>query len=216
MPENHPTILVIDPHPVVRRGLVAALQDTFHHVDLAVCATFAEAGRFLDRSSVDLVIAEFRIDGETILDLIGRLSAAGAATRCLVFSAFDESRSGVTAIRGGASGFVPKSAPLADLTAAVRSLLAGRPWLSDPLAHALASPHNGTSPPIRHLTRREQEIFTRLGHGHPVSRIATDLGLSVKTIEAHREHIKSKLGLQTAAQVTIAASRWIDESAVRI
>jgi DNA-binding NarL/FixJ family response regulator len=215
MPDFSPSVLLIDPHPVVLRGLVTTLKDVPHHADVAACSSFADARRFLGLRQVGLVISEFRIDGETIIDLLKTLTTNGTGTRCLVFSAFDESRFGATAIRGGASGFLPKSAPLSDLTAAIQSILAGRPWISDRLARALTSPVNPGSP-TKQLTPREREIFTRLGNGDAVSRIATELGLSVKTIEAHREHIKTKLGLQTATQVTIAASRWIDDPAAQI
>jgi DNA-binding NarL/FixJ family response regulator len=72
------------------------------------------------------------------------------------------------------------------------------------------------SSPHSQLTRREHEIFTHLGLGHTASQIATRLGLSVKTIEAHREPIKNKLGRHNAAQVTASASRWIQDFSIQV
>ena len=67
----------------------------------------------------------------------------------------------------------------------------------------------GTSSKL--LTARELQIFTLLGQCHSVSSIAGNLGLSVKTVEAHREHIKNKLGYHNAAEVIAAAVRWLDD-----
>jgi DNA-binding NarL/FixJ family response regulator len=69
---------------------------------------------------------------------------------------------------------------------------------------------------LAQLTSREIQVFSLIGQGHTVSQIAPKLGVSVKTVEAHREHIKNKLGHQSSSQVAAAAVRWLDETSVAI
>ena len=86
------------------------------------------------------------------------------------------------------------------------------------IAQALADgrlPHDIT-PPVTSLSPRELEIFTHIGGGLTVSQIAASLGLSIKTVEAHRENIKNKLAHQNSSQVIAAAVRWIDTSSISI
>lgn len=211
-------ILFIDPHPVMRRGLAAVFDEAFGSPATTGCASFPEALDFLARRPVDLVITDFRIDGDTALSFLECLALHAQPARCLIFSTLDEVRIGVPCIRAGASGFLPKSAPTDTLIDAVRSILAGRPYLSESLARALANRHGHSSPacPTARLTARELQIFSLFGESLGVSQIANRLGLSVKTIEAHREHIKHKLHLQNSAQVAAAAVRWIDDTFVSI
>ena len=201
-------VLIIDPLPVVRQGILSAVNQEWPDAEVSTATDFDAALELLGRSPAHVVITEFRIGETTVIDFLGAVPNHGSAPRCLVFSALDEIHTGIPSIRAGASGFLGKSAPLSELVAAVRSVLAGRPFLSARLAQALANGSKSTPSPIDQLTRRESEVFTHLGHGLTVSQIASRLGLSVKTIEAHREHIKTKLGLQSASQVTAAASRW--------
>jgi DNA-binding NarL/FixJ family response regulator len=101
---------------------------------------------------------------------------------------------------------------------ATRAILAGRSFISEPLARTLAhgSPPQDNVLSVCTLSPRELEIFTHIGGCLTVSQIAARLGLSVKTVEAHREHIKNKLALQTSTQVAAAAVRWIDTSSISI
>lgn len=214
MNPSPPRFLIIDTCPVVHHGVTSILSREWLDSEVNMAVDFSEALDRLDQCPADLLISEFRIGESTIAAFLETLAEAGPPARCLVFSSCDEIRFGGSAIRGGASGFLAKTAPAEDLIAAVRSLLAGHTWLSERLAHALATATTSEPTPTDSLTRREVQIYTHLGHGHTVSQIAVTLGLSVKTVEAHREHIKSKLGLHNASQVTAAASRWIEDFSI--
>lgn len=179
---------------------------------------FPDAFAAAELHAIDLIITDFRIRGETALSFLEKLGVAKIQTRCLIFSALDEIEVGYPCIRAGASGFVGKSSPVANMVEAARSILTGRPYVSDRLANALMG-KSGTiasTSPGAHLTPRELQIFSLIGEGLSVSMIAKKLGLSVKTIEAHREHIKNKLGYPTAANLAAAAVRWLDDSSVAI
>ena len=215
---QRPRFLLIDSHPVMRRGLAAVLDEAFEDPATTGCGSFSEALDFLAVHVVDLVVTDFRIMGETALSFLANLALHPQSARCLIFSALDEIRFGVPCVRAGAFGFLSKSAPLSSVADAVHSILAGRPYFSETLAKSLANRHGPSSPdcPTARLTARELQFFSLIGESLGVSQIAARLGLSVKTVEAHREHIKHKLHLHTSAQVTAAAVRWIDDTSVSI
>lgn len=214
MKPDPPRLLLIDPHPVVSRGVIDILNQEWPDLESLVALDFEAARGFLNDSRPSLVMSEFRIGESTVMEVLPIIQNTRPATRLLVFSSQDEIRCGIPSIRAGASGFLPKSASHEELVAACQALLGGRPWISEPLAQAMANGFNSHSPPTVRFTARESEIFNHLGQGLTCSEIAARLSLSVKTIETHRENIKTKLGLQTASQVTAAASRWMHDFSI--
>ena len=212
------SILVIDSHPIVRDGIVAVLSAALPEMSLASSGSFPEALEHIASTPIDLFITDFRVREHTALTFLEKLKEERSTTRCVILSALDEIQIGHPCIRAGASGFVKKSSPTSIVVEAVRSILAGRSFISESLARALADgslPHD-TTLSVSSLSPRELEIFTHIGGCLTVSQIATRLGLSVKTVEAHREHIKNKLALQTSSQVAAAAIRWNDTSSISI
>jgi DNA-binding NarL/FixJ family response regulator len=218
MPKNPSRILVIDPHPVVRRGMVAILTPSIDHASITGCGTFSDALQYLQTHPVDLVISDFRIDGDTALSFLRNPIMVKSGIRCLVFSALDEVEIGYPCIRAGACGFLSKSAPPAQIVEAARTVRDGRHYVSERLSKALMNGQGSNSVPSpgTQLTRRELEIFSLIGGSMPVSKIAAKLGLSVKTVEAHRDHIKNKLGHPSAAHLAAAAAKWLDQTSFMI
>jgi len=171
----------------------------------------------VESHAFDLVVSDFRISGETVLTFLDRLRAVPGNMRCLVYSGADEMQVGYPCIRAGASGFVSKSAPVERVVEAAKTVLDGRQYVSQPLSRILMNHRNRHQPASGpQLSHRELEIFSLLGTGMSVSEIAKRLGISVKTVETHRENIKNKLGCTSAAQVMVAAARWLDEASVSI
>lgn len=214
----HPRILVIDPQPVLREGVTSVLSAALRGSDIAGSGDFTDALNRVGSQSFDLVVSDFRIQGDTALSFLPQLGIAAHGTRCLILTALDEIQVGYPCMRAGASGFIRKSSPIDDLVDAARTIMAGRQYLSERLAKALmdsggpdARSHAGSR-----LTPRELQVFSLTGEGLSVSLIAIRLGVSVKTVEAHREHIKNKLGYQNAAQLAAAAVRWLDDTSVAI
>jgi DNA-binding NarL/FixJ family response regulator len=198
--------------------MVSALAPAFEDTKITGSGNFPDALDYVGNHHIDLVVSDFRIDGDTALSFLEKLGSAQSRTRCLIFSALDEIQIGYPCIRAGACGFVGKSSPIAQIVEAARTVLAGRHYVSDRLAKALMNGH-GSQPsasPGTHLTPRELQIFSLIGESIPVSMIAARLGVSVKTVEAHRDHIKNKLGHPTAAHLAAAAVRWLDDTSVAI
>lgn len=218
MDSSPPRILVIDPHPVTRDGIVAVLIQALVGTVIIGAGTFPEAITLLANHLIDLVVTDFRVQGETALPFLKHLATFHPETRCLILSASDELQVGYPCVRAGACGFVAKSSPVATVADAARTVLASRHYCSERLSNALMENHRADCEATAgtHLTSRELQIFSFIGQGMPVSAIAVQLGLSVRTVEAHRDHIKNKLGHQSASQVTAAAVRWLDDNSVNI
>ncbi len=218
MYSSAPRIIIIDPHPITREGVVTVLSTSLAGSKVTGRTNFQETLTFMDHNPVDLVITDFRVQGDTALSLLKTLKSRNPGHRCLILSASDEIQVGYPCIRAGASGFVGKSAPVAQIVNAVCSILDGHPYVSERLARKLMEAHESDSHPSAGsiLTNRELQVFSLIGEGIAVSTIATKLNLSVKTVEAHREHIKTKLGHQNASQLAAAAVRWLDGTSVAI
>lgn len=205
-------IVIIDDHALVREGIVALLAEMMPDVPVTSLDRIPSA-QVLQAVSASLVICDYRVGDDHALSLLQMLSTHPAPPPVLIISMLPENEVGPACILAGAKGFVSKSAPSSDFLIAVRMLLAGNTYLSTQLAHALLNGDDnksgGPPSPSRQLSRRELQIFSALGEGLPVSAVAVRLGISVKTVEAHRENIKNKLSLGSAAEVVITAARWL-------
>ncbi|MEX0727570.1 MAG: response regulator transcription factor, partial [Planctomycetaceae bacterium] len=119
-------------------------------------------------------------------------------------------------LRAGALGYLNKQESNEKLIDAVRTVLAGRRFISADLAQRLVDQALGsadeTKMPIETLSDRELEIFRMIGEGLATGAIAEQLFISTHTIDSHREHIKRKLGLSNAAELSRAAVQWVLEN----
>lgn len=194
--------------------MVAVLSEALETRSITGSSSFADAIDHIRAHPVDLVVTDFRCNGDTALTFLPVLRHASPQTLCLILSAQDEIQIGYPCVRAGASGFVKKSVPVSVIVDAVRMVLAGNHYISAQLSKALMDrrlPEMASSPGTR-LSATELRVFTMFGECMTVSGIAEKLGVSVKTVESHREHIKNKLGLQTASMVTAAAVRWLEDA----
>ena len=209
------TILIVDDHPTLRRGL-AALIDS--EPDLAVCgeaATCPEALAAIPKSRPDLVIVDLALGEGDGLDLVKEMLKRHAEIPALVLSMHDESVYAERSLKAGARGYVTKQQLDSTVLVAIRRLLDGETYMSDTLEARLAVKFvNGrtleTDSPMDALSDRELQVFRLIGQGRSTRQIADTLNLSIKTIESHREHIKNKLGLETTAELAQHATRWVE------
>ena len=210
-------VIVADGHPIVRDGLSRLLND---QGDLEVCAEVQDAGdieRALTRDSADAVIMDLVLGDSNGLDIIRQLRRDHREVAILIFSMHDETIFAARAIRCGANGYVTKLEPTSVVLEALRQVLSGRMWVSqsvsDRLLRSLAtrsgSKAKSTDSPMEVLTDREIEVFGLFGSGLGTKEIATRLGLSAKTVETHRAHLKEKLGFERSSELLVAAARWV-------
>jgi DNA-binding NarL/FixJ family response regulator len=214
--ETRARILIVDDHPVVRNGLRMLIDD---EPDLIVCGEAGDADeaiRVLDAKKPDLVIVDLSLKGSSGLELIKRIKSRTATSKMLVSSMFDESLYAERVLNAGALGYVSKQEAMEKVVEAIRCVLSGRVYLSaamsDRMLHRLARDQKAPErSPVETLSDRELEVFEMIGRGRTTAEIANQLHLSVKTVETHREKVKAKLGLKSAAELYQYAVRWVME-----
>ncbi|HXH28808.1 MAG TPA: response regulator transcription factor [Candidatus Polarisedimenticolia bacterium] len=209
------TILIVDDHPVLRRGLAALIES---EPDLAVCgqaATSEAALEAIRESRPSLVIADLALGEDDGLDLVKAMKACHPEIPVLVLSMHDEKVYAERALRAGARGYVTKQQLDGTVLVAIRRLLDGGTYMSEKLEALLAAKFLGgqtldTSSPLDALSDRELQVFRLIGQGRGTRQIAGLLGLSIKTIESHREHIKNKLFIDTSTELARRATQWVE------
>ncbi len=210
------TILIVDDHPVLRRGLTALIN---FEPDFEVCAEAADYPTALKAIKIhqpDLIIVDLELGGRDGLDLVKDTKNRYPLIPMLVLTMHDESVYAERSLRAGAAGYVTKQQLDETLLVAIRYVLAGEIYMSDQLQTQLAtkclgqSNHMAPHSPQNSLTDRELQVFRLIGEGRTTRQIAENLSLSIKTIESHREHIKCKLTIKNAAQLAQRATLWVE------
>lgn len=207
-------ILIVDDHPLVRSGFAQLIGDC---PDLEVCGEagdMAEALAQIETARPDLAIIDLSLAGGSGLDLIERIKSHDKDILMLVASMHDETLYAERVLAAGARGYINKQEAQDSIIRAIRQVLAGRVYLSQQMTDRLLSGMvdvNDEKRDIDSLSNRELQVFELIGQGVSTSRIAEQLNLSTKTIETHQAHIKKKLGLSSAHQLTQRAIRWVME-----
>jgi DNA-binding NarL/FixJ family response regulator len=150
-------------------------------------------------------------DGVTLIkDLLSEFNHL----RILVISAHNDPLFAERSLKAGALGFITKEEPAHSIFDAIESVMEGRFAMTESLAASilkrrLKSPSPNDNLDVSNLSDRELHVFTLLGKGMTSRKIAVQLKVSIKTIDAHREHIKSKLMLEDSAHLIRHAVLWV-------
>lgn len=212
-------ILIVEDHPIVRQGMKLVLQADPSVMVCGEASGVTEARSTFRETQPDLVVVDLSLEDGSGLELVKELVATRPGTRILVHSAHDETMYAERALRAGAMGFVSKSSPPGTLREAARRVLAGHVYVSERMTDRLLGQNTlrvdatDSPSPLKGLSDRELEVLTLIGRGSTTKEIATHLDLSPKTIESHRENLKSKLALRNATELVQYAVRWaLDEA----
>ncbi len=208
-------VLVVDDHPMTREGLASIIN---RQADLEVCAQAAnpsEAMAALSKTKPDLMITDMTMPGRSGVEFIKDVHAMRPGLPILVLSMHDETLYAERVLKAGARGYLMKDAGPEKALEAIRRVLGGQRHLSPQMSSRLLDNRVGRSPrgsdsPIGKLSDREFEILQLLGSGKSTKDVAAELGLSSKTVDVHRGHIKEKLGLKDAAGLVHYAVRWVE------
>jgi DNA-binding NarL/FixJ family response regulator len=210
-------VLLVDDHPIVRRGLVQLLNQ---EADLTVCAevgTEEEAMKAIPALKPDLAMLDISLNGSSGLELTKNIHLLYPKLPILVLSMHDETLYAERALRAGALGYVMKQEPPDVLLHAIRMVLANKRCVSEKMtARLLAEMMQGEKPEsnlggVERLSDRELEIFEQIGRGLPTREIAAVLHISVKTVETHYARIKLKLDAQSGTELMHRAMHWVHD-----
>jgi DNA-binding NarL/FixJ family response regulator len=208
-------LLVVDDHPILRRGLTALVESEPDLVVQAAVGTRTAALEAIRENQPDLAIVDLALGDDDGLDLVKEIKTRYPKIPSLVLSVHDETVYAERALSAGALGYVTKEQLEKTLLGAIRCTLAGERYMSVVLQRRLAERYVrgrtlDTDSPIRTLSDRELQVFRLIGQGRTTRQIAGTLARSNKTIESHIEHIKNKLGIFSAAELAQRATLWVE------
>ena len=201
-------VVIADDHPLVRRALAEALERVLPGAEIAEVGSLAEATAALDRADTDLLLLDLQMPGMSGLASLTGLRSAYPAVPILVVSASEDPLIMREALEFGASGFLPKSAPVAEIGAAVTAILAGGLWLPEAASAAyLDDSESDLVARIAELTPQQRRVLMLLTDGKPNKQIAFELAVTEATVKAHLSQIFRKLGVRSRTQAVISARR---------
>jgi DNA-binding NarL/FixJ family response regulator len=196
-------VFLVDDHPIVRERLAELIA---LETDLEVCGEAEDAItalKSIQAQRPDIAIVDITLKDTYGIELIKDLKDRCPNLPILVLSMHDESLFGERAIRAGAKGYLNKQEATKKVISAIRTVLAGGMFVSEQMTATILQRMSGGQRvgggvPTDVLTDRELEVFQLLGQGLGVRQIAENLFVSVKTVEAHREHIKQKMSFASS------------------
>jgi two-component system, NarL family, invasion response regulator UvrY len=204
---NSLSVILVDDHQLVRAGLRQTIGAQPDIRIVAECSSGREALNALRSNPCNVLLLDLSLPDMSGLDVLKHVRTHHEGVAVLILSGYPEAQFGLNVLRGGASGFVSKSAGEADLLRAIRQVARGNRYVGPELADLLVNGLNGTGNEPLHsvLSEREFQIFCKLAEGVSVTEIAQKLFLSVKTVSTYRTRILEKMGMKTNADITTYA-----------
>jgi len=201
-------ILIVDDHPVVRDGLRGMFQGDQDFAVVGEAADGAEAVRLAGELDPDVILMDLHMPGVDGATAIQQLGDAGSRAQVLVLTTYDTDADVVPALEAGATGYLLKDAPRAELIRAVRAAQRGESVLAPSVATRLVSQLRTRSGDA--LSDRELEVLTLISQGETNRGAAARLFISEATVKTHLLHIYEKLGVgDRAAAVATAYERGL-------
>ncbi len=210
MVQNKKSIFIVDDHPVVLAALAGVIASEEEWSLVGSADTIEKALDDLTCFELDLIITDYNIGGDDGFIFIRQLKSLYPEVPILLFTVADENRLGPRAFREGVSGMLMKSEPIGTVKEVIKTLLAGKRWASEDLTQRLMD-QSCRALPEEILSVRELQIFNLIGQGETAKSIASDLKISVKTVENHREKIKTKLGMESSLKLQTLARDYYRE-----
>lgn len=206
-------VFVVDDHPLMRESMARLIDSEPGLMCCGGAKSAEEAISEIPRCKPDIVITDITLPNRSGIELIKDLKAMYPGALAVVYSMHDEMLYAERALQAGARAYLMKEAGSEKMLEAVRGVLAGEICVSPRIQAKIVSQFAGKTPrgstsPVEKLTDREFDIYQLIGKGKTTKDIAEHLHISPKTVAVHREHIKEKLGFDSAAELTHQAIRW--------
>lgn len=206
--------LLVDDHPIFREGLRSLIGHLDEVVVGAEADTESAAIRLLEAQPFELAIVDLNLGAGSGLRLIRRARKINPRLHILVASMYDESLYGERAIHAGADGYICKQDDPDKLAEAIALVAQGEQYISNKLAQSMVEHQQSGAvaealDPVDALSERELQIFSLIGSGYSTREIALKLFLSPKTVDAHRDHIKRKVGISSNTRLVHRAVEWV-------
>jgi DNA-binding NarL/FixJ family response regulator len=203
-------VMIVDDHPVVRNGLIGMFDGEAGFEVVGDAGDGAEAVRRAGALAPDVILMDLRMPEMDGVTAISALAAAGSSARVLVLTTYDTDSDVLSAIEAGATGYLLKDAPPAELFRAVRSAASGEAVLSPSVATRVVGQMRGaggsvSSPAGEPISARELGVLELVARGASNRDAAAGLFISEATVKTHLMHIYSKLGVNDRAAAVAEA-----------
>ena len=194
-------MMLVDDHPIVRRGVRDILVDAFPTSAIEEVGTGTEAlSRIHNRW--DLVILDLSLPDGSGLDVLKRVRESEARLPVLVLSMHAAEQFARRAIAAGAAGYLTKDTADTELVTAVTRIIRGATYFGHEILEEVAlGDHPDRDRPDKRLSEREYEVFCLIARGKTVTVIAAELGLSVKTVSTYRKRVLEKMNMSSNAEL---------------
>jgi DNA-binding NarL/FixJ family response regulator len=202
-------LLLVDDHPVVRRGLRGYLELEPDFTVVGEAGDGEEALRAIEETRPDVVLLDLKmpgLDGQGVLERLGSASETADAPRVLVLTSATDAERVPNAITAGAAGFVYKDIDPDALASAIRTVHSGQLLLS-PVAMRGLMNGNGAAATAPSLTPRESQVLGLIAKGQTNRQIARALGVSEKTVKTHVTNLLRRIGAADRTQAALWAVR---------
>lgn len=205
----HKRVLIADDHFAIRRGVRHILETKFPNLEFGEAVNSAEALHKLKHATWDILILDIEVPGRSGFEVLKQIKLERIKTPVLVFSFHKEDQIAIRALKSGAAGYLSKDAADKELVDAIEQILAGKKYISVPVAQQLASQLDSPVDMDPHdaLSDREYQTLLLIASGRTVSEISAELSLSISTISTYRARILEKMSMKTNAELTSYAIR---------
>jgi DNA-binding NarL/FixJ family response regulator len=223
-PSKHITVMLAEDHAIVRQGLCALLNADGHFKIVGEARTGREAVEMARTHKPDVILMDIAMPVLNGLEATRQILAANPAAKVLILSAHSDDVYVERMIAAGVAGYLEKQSSAEILTRAIHEIARGKTFFSPAIAKRLA---NGPAKPrdregmVRsngsRLTSRESEVLQLVAEGRANKQVAAELGISIKTVEKHRQHVMNKLNIhETAGLTRYAIAQGIIENSVQL
>jgi DNA-binding NarL/FixJ family response regulator len=203
-------VLVVDDHAVVREGIRRVLSSVAGFAVVGEAKSGTEAVATAAKLQPNVVVLDISMPGGSGLHAAGEILERVKGVRILMLSVHEDVEYVLESVRVGAHGYLRKDSTPAELRDAIRAVHAGKSYFSPALAAQMAeaarkgSEAKEKAPPLATdvLTAREREILVHIAQGKTNKEIGIELGISTRTVEAHRDSLMRKIGVRTVAGLT--------------
>jgi two-component system, NarL family, nitrate/nitrite response regulator NarL len=198
-------ILIVDDHPVVRKGLLSCLAAKENLKIVGEAANGTEAVRLVKDLAPDIVLMDMSMPEMDGLAVTEALRKVASQVRVLILSMQGNRDAVLRIIKAGARGYVLKDAPTDELVHAIETVYRGEAYFSKPVAQIALNQYVSDADdtkPVAKLSERERQVLALIAEGKSNKEIAMHLGIGVRTIETHRERIMRKLNVHSVAGLT--------------
>jgi DNA-binding NarL/FixJ family response regulator len=209
-------VVVVDDHPLFRERLCQLINNELALEISGEAETAQEALEMIRETRPDMAIVDITLKTSSGLELIKSIKALSIGVPVLVLSMHDEALYAERAMRAGASGYITKNQEAPQILEAVKTVLAGKIYLSAEMTSSLlkgftAAGSRNASNPIERLSDRELQILSLIGRGRSTRDIAKLLNLGIATVDTYRARIKDKMNFRNATDLLHFAIRWVSE-----